>query len=62
MEPRADTGERSPLLVLVGALGVLGLVRAAGRIYGLLALLGIVIGTVAAFAILILVLRLLVLH
>ncbi len=57
-----ETGERSPLLVLLGMLGVLGLVRAAGRLYGFLALLGIVFGTVAAYAILIVVLRLLVLH
>lgn len=62
METRVESGERSPLTVLVGALVALGLVRVAGRFIGLLALLGVVIGCVAAFAIGILVLRVLVLH
>ncbi|MBW4042117.1 MAG: hypothetical protein HIU86_08315 [Acidobacteria bacterium] len=56
------TAERSTIAVLAGALVTLGLVRAAARLTGFIALLGIVLGTVAAFAILILVLRLLVQH
>ena len=62
METRVETGERSPLLVLLGTLGVLGLLRVAGRLYGFLALLGIVIGSVLALTVGILVLKLLVLR
>ena len=62
METRVETGERSPLTVILGVVVALGLVRVAGRLFGLLALLGVVIGCVAAFAIGIVVLRLLVLH
>ena len=59
---RTVVGERSPLTVLVGVLVALGLTRAAGRLLGMLALLGVVLGCVAAFAIGILVLRLVLLH
>ena len=62
MDVRADTGERSPLTLLLGALVAVGLVRAAGRFIGLLALLGVVTGCVAAFAVGILVLRIALLH
>lgn len=56
METRA--GERSQLTVLVGGLVALGLVRVAGRLAGLAALLAAVVGCVAAFAVGILLLRL----
>ena len=56
------TAERSPLALLVGALLALGLVRAAARLSGLLALLGVVIGCVAALTVGILILRLALLH
>lgn len=59
METRA--GERSLLAVLVGGLVALGLVRVAGRLAGLAALLAVVVGCVAAFAVGILLLRLTVL-
>jgi hypothetical protein len=62
MDVRTVVGERSPLTVLVGVLVALGLTRAAGRLLGLLALLGVVLSCVAAFAIGILVLRLVLLH
>jgi hypothetical protein len=62
MAARTETAERSPLALLAGALLTLGLLRVAARLYGLLALLGIVIGCVAAFAIGILVLRIAVLQ
>jgi hypothetical protein len=62
METRIETGERSPLLLLLGTLGVLGLLRIAGRFYGFLALLGVVIGCVLALTVGILILRLVVLH
>lgn len=46
-----QTAERSPLAVIVTAVLAVGLVRSAGRFIGLIALLGVVIGCVAAFAI-----------
>ena len=62
METRTETVERSPLTTVVGALVALGLIRAAGRLYGFLALLGIVIGCVAALTVGILLLKVLLLH
>jgi hypothetical protein len=62
MDVRAEVGERSPLTVLVGVLVALGLARAAGRLVGLFALLGVVLACVAAFAIGILILRIALLH
>jgi hypothetical protein len=49
---------RSPLVVLLTGLLALGVARAAGRLIGLVALLGVVVATVAALAIGIVVLRL----
>jgi hypothetical protein len=62
METRTESVERSPLAVLAGALVTLGLVRVAARLYGLMALLGIVIGCVLVLTLGVLVLRLAVLH
>jgi hypothetical protein len=62
METRRETAERSPLALLAGVLVTLGLVRVAARLYGLLALLGIVIGCVLALTVGILILRIAVLH
>ena len=62
METRTESAERSPLAVLAGALVTLGLVRVAARLYGLLALLGVVIGCVLALTVGILLLRIAVLH
>jgi hypothetical protein len=62
METRTESVERSPLAVLGGALVTLGLVRVAARLYGLMALLGIVIGCVLVLTLGVLVLRLAVLH
>jgi uncharacterized membrane protein len=62
MTTRTDTEQRSPLLVLLGVVGGVGLLRVAARFTGFIALLGIVMGTVAAFAILIVVLRIALLH
>ena len=62
MDVRAEPGERSALTLLLGALVALGLVRVAGRFIGLIALLGVVLACVGAFAVGILVLRLTLLH
>jgi hypothetical protein len=62
MDVRAEAGERSPLTLLVGALVALGLLRVAGRFIGLIALLGVVLACVGAFAVGILLLRLALLH
>jgi hypothetical protein len=62
MDVRAESGERTPLTLLLGSLVALGLGRAAVRVVGLLALLGVVLGCVAAFAVGILVLRIALLH
>ena len=62
MGTRTETAERSSLATVLGALAALGLVRAAGRLYGFLALLGIVIGCVAALTVGILLLRVVLLH
>ena len=59
---RAEAGERSPLTLLLGALVALGLLRVAGRFVGLLALLGVVLACVGAFAVGILALRIALLH
>lgn len=58
METRAETVERSPLAVLVGAVLALGLVRVAFRLSGFVVLLGVVTACVAALTIGILVLKL----
>jgi hypothetical protein len=57
VDVRAEPGERTPLTLLLGALAALGLVRVAGRFIGLIALLGVVLACVGAFAVGILVLR-----
>ena len=62
MDVRAEAGERSALTPLLGALVALGLVRVAGRFVGLIALLGVVLACVGAFAVGILALRLALLH
>ena len=62
METRSETVDRSPLALLAGALVTIGLVRVAARLYGLIALLGIVIACVAMLTIGILILRIAVLH
>ena len=62
MDVRTEAGERSALTPLLGALVALGLVRVAGRFIGLIALLGVVLACVGAFAVGILILRLALLH
>jgi hypothetical protein len=62
MDARTEVTDRSPLVPLVAALLTLGVVRTAGRLFGLVALLVIVIACVGAFAIGIVVLRLALLH
>jgi hypothetical protein len=62
MDARTELGERTQLTGILGALLALGLVRAAARIYGLVALLIVVIACVGAFAIGIVVLRVALLH
>lgn len=59
---RTEPGARSGLPPLLAALVALGLVRAAGRFVGLIALLGVVLACVAALAVGIVVLRLALLH
>ena len=59
---RTEPGERSALTPVLGALVAMGLVRAAGRFIGLIALLGVVLACVGAFAAGILILRLALLH
>lgn len=53
-----EASTRSPLVVLLTGLLALAAARAAGRLVGLVALLGVVVATVAALAIGIVVLRL----
>ena len=62
MDVRAEAGERSPLTVLLGALVAFGLLRAAGRFIGLIALLGVVLACVGALTVGIVILRLALLH
>ena len=62
MDAQPEVAERSPWPPLLAALLTLGVVRAVARIYGLVALLVVVIACVGAFAIGIVVLRLAVLH
>jgi hypothetical protein len=62
MGTRTGTTDRSPVALLAGALVTLGLVRVVARLYGLLALLGIVIGCVAALTVGVLILRIAVQH
>ena len=62
MDADTEVAERSPLAPVLALLLSIGLVRAAARIYGLVALLIIVIACVGAFAIGIVVLRLAVMH
>ncbi|RIX28260.1 hypothetical protein [Amnibacterium setariae] len=58
MSTDTEATTRSPLVVLLTGLLALGVARAAGRLIGLVALLGVVVATVAALAIGIVVLRL----
>jgi hypothetical protein len=62
MSTDLETRARSSLAPLLTALVGLGLIRAAGRVAGLAALLVVVIATTAALVIGIVVLRLLLLH
>ncbi len=61
MDAQPEVAERSPWPPLVASLLALGVVRAAARIYGLVALLVVVIACVGALAIGIVVLRLMLL-
>jgi hypothetical protein len=62
MQAGTEVTDRSPLMPIVFALLTLGVVRTAGRLVGLVALLVIVISCVGALAIGIVVLRLALLH
>jgi hypothetical protein len=62
MDTQAPVAERSPLAFVVTLLVGLGLARAAARFAGLVALLGVVLATIAALGIGIVVLRLALLH
>ena len=62
MDTEIEVAERSPLSPVLALLLSIGLVRAAGRVFGLVALLVIVIACVGAFAIGIVVLRLALMH
>ncbi|WP_375407153.1 hypothetical protein [uncultured Amnibacterium sp.] len=62
MDAQPEVAERSPWPPLVASLLALGVVRTVARIYGLVALLVIVIACVGAMAIAIVVLRLMLLH
>lgn len=58
----SPTVDRSPIALLVALLVGLGLTRLVARLAGLVALLGVVIATVAALGIGIVVLRVALLH
>lgn len=62
MDAQPEIAERSPWPPLIASLLALGVVRAVARVYGLVALLVVVIACVGAFAIGIVVLRLMLLH
>jgi hypothetical protein len=62
MDAHVEVGEHSPFTGLVAAILALGLVRAAGKAFGLVALLIVVMLSVGALTIGIVVLRLLLLH
>ena len=62
MSTSPEVGQRTPLALFLGGLVALGLLRVAGRIAGLAALLVVVIATVGALVIGIVVLRLMLLH
>jgi hypothetical protein len=62
MDAQTEVAESASLPPILAALLTLGLVRAAARVYGLVALLVVVIACVGAFAIGIVVLRLMLLH
>ena len=57
METSTPEGTRSPVAVLLGALLALGLLRGALRIWGLVALLVVVLATVAVLTVGVLALR-----
>ena len=62
MDAQTEVADSAWLPPILGALLTLGVVRAAARVYGLVALLVVVIASVGAFAIGIVVLRLMLLH
>lgn len=62
MEAQAEIGEHSPFAGLVAAILAIGLVRAASKAFGLVALLIVVMLSVGALTIGVVVLRLLLLH